>query len=573
MASSSVLIVQPNDTLREQLVAALERAGYSALGAASGEAAIDAFVQQPQDVVFVELSLPGRDGAATVESLRWAPGGEFMHVILLGADTDPRSLQREAARLGALTSLAGPVTDHDLLLVMESILRRELRPESVPPPAPMPIAGHEDTRRYTLTESTEGDVVERHVESGLSAPDALQGRLADVPFASALVQIFESRATGALALTSAGDPRATTTGESPKKVIFFRRGVPQSVRSNLVEECLGQVLRRRGHINQATLDESLLRVRAGQGRQGAVLLAMDAITPHQLRDALEFQQEMKVLDVFGWSAGTFEFADMDPPQETVTLEMSLFEMVMRGVRERIPPPRVVELIAPSLDRYAVPIPDRLEPFRRMELAPECHQLLARIDGRSTLRTLLGGPPTARMSLAELLYALCCVEAVELQDSALATGESLAPSYPTERQTAPPGETPAVSEVHINKAMAAFREGEIALSAGDFLSAMRAFGRATTLDPDEGLYWVYLGYSRHGAHRDVVEDPDRALAEVVAGCRLVPRIAVAHLLRARVLRDRGKLTAARNAYERVLHLDPDDQEAMEGLRALGAGVDH
>jgi Ser/Thr protein kinase RdoA (MazF antagonist) len=43
--------------------------------------------------------------------------------------------------------------------------------------------------------------------------------------------------------------------------------------------------------------------------------------------------------------------------------------------------------------------------------------------------------------------------------------------------------------------------------------------------------------------------------------------VAHLLRARVLRDRKKWAAARNAYERVLHLDPDDQEAIDGLRAL------
>jgi hypothetical protein len=48
---------------------------------------------------------------------------------------------------------------------------------------------------------------------------------------------------------------------------------------------------------------------------------------------------------------------------------------------------------------------------------------------------------------------------------------------------------------------------------------------------------------------------------------VPRVAVAHLLRARVLRDRAKWSAARNAYERVLHIDPDDEEAIEGLRAI------
>ena len=566
MVSSSVLVVLPDDDTRRRLVAAIERAGYDCLGVPSGEAAVDAFVQRPVDIVFTALRLPGRDGAATIESLRWAPGGEQAHMVLLGALTDSPALQREAARLGALTCLVGDVSDGDLLRVVENIVRRELRPDSMPPP-PMDIGTKDDTRRYTRTDSSEGDAVERHLGSGLSAPDALQGRLSDVPFASVLVQIFESRATGALALNSAGDPRATTTGESPKKVIFFRRGVPQSVRSNLVEECLGQVLRRRGIIDQGVVDDSLLRVRAGQGRQGAVLLAMGAITPHQLRDALEHQQEMKVLDVFGWSAGTFEFADMDPPQETLTLEMSLFELVMRGVRERIPPPRVVELVAPTLDRFAIPVPDRLAPFRRMDLAPELHTLLSQLDGRSTLRTLLGGPPTARTTLTGFIYTLTCVEAIELRDGPLEHSVSQLPSDPTARPTAPPGELAAVSKQHLDSALTAFREGEQALAIGAFETALDAFARATTLDPDEGLYWVYLGYCRHASHRDDAEEADRALAEVVAGCRLVPRVAVAHLLRARVLRDRAKWSAARNAYERVLHIDPDDQEAIEGLRAL------
>ncbi|MCA9579372.1 MAG: DUF4388 domain-containing protein [Polyangiales bacterium] len=568
MVSSSVLVVIPDDDARSRVVSAVERAGYACVGAATGEAALDAFVQQPTDIVFTSLRLPGRDGAATVESLRWAPGGDTAHMVLLGAVADASALQREAARLGALTCLVGEVNPADMLRVVEGVVRRELRPDSIPPP-PMDIGTGDETRRYTLTESSEGAAVERHLGSGLSAPDALQGRLSDVPFASVLVQIFESRATGALALNSAGDPRSTTTGESPKKVIFFRRGVPQSVRSNLVDECLGQVLRRRGIIDQSVVDDSLLRVRAGQGRQGAILLAMGAITPHQLRDALEYQQEMKVLDVFGWSAGSFEFADMDPPQETVTLEMSLFELVLRGVRERIPPPRVVELIGPALDRFAIPVPDRLAPFRRMELAPECHTFLSGLDGRQTLRSLIGGPPTSRMTITELAYALVCVEAVELHDAPLEHSVSQLPSTPSARPTAPPGELSAVSKQLLDQAVDAFRVGEQALSRGAFGEAMQAFAQATTLDPDEGLYWVYLGYCRHAAHSHIPDEADRALAEVVAGCRLVPRIAVAHLLRARVLRDRQKWAAARNAYERVLHLDPDDPEALDGLRALGA----
>src|SRR5690606_11782400 len=173
------------------------------------------------------------------------------------------------------------------------------------------------------------------------------------------------------------------------------------------------------------------------------------------------------------------------------------------------------------------------------------------------------------TLTELVYALCCVEAVDLREAPLEPSERPAPTEPGARPTAPPGELLAVSREHLDEAVLAFREGERALGQGAFAQALEAFSRAATLDPDEGLYWVYLGYCRHAAHRDNPEEADRALAEVVAGCRLVPRVAVAHLLRARVLRDRAKWSAARNAYERVLHIDPDDPEALAGLTALAA----
>ena len=64
--------------------------------------------------------------------------------------------------------------------------------------------------------------------------------------------------------------------------------------------------------------------------------------------------------------------------------------------------------------------------------------------------------------------------------------------------------------------------------------------------------------------------DRATGFV--GCRLAPSAPDAHLLRARLLRSRSQWTAARNAYERVLHLDPDHREALAGLQAISSVCD-
>ena len=62
MVSSSVLVVLPDDDTRRRLVAAIERAGYDCLGVPSGEAAVDAFVQRPVDIVFTKGFTVARRG-------------------------------------------------------------------------------------------------------------------------------------------------------------------------------------------------------------------------------------------------------------------------------------------------------------------------------------------------------------------------------------------------------------------------------------------------------------------------------------------------------------------------------
>jgi tetratricopeptide (TPR) repeat protein len=482
---------------------------------------------------------------------------------------DALALQRETARLGALTCLVGDVSDSSVLRIIENIVRRELRSDSVPPPS-MAIGAHEETRRYTLTDSSEGDAVERHLGIQLSTPGALRGSLAEVPFASVLVQIFETarhRRAGAAVRgrTRAPPPRAT----APRRSSSSAAGCRAPCAPTSWTECLGQILCERGIIEPRVLHDSLQRARAWQGRQGAILLSMGAITPHQLREALEYQQETKLLDVFGWPSGTFEFAEMEPPQETATLEMSLFELVMCGVRERVPPARVAELLAPALDRFAAPVAYRVAPFRRFELPSECRALLDKLDGRQTVRGLLGGAAIAGSTLAAFVYTLVCVGAIKLHDVALPLDEGAA-TGPSERQTDPPAGSAPTQE--LEWAQQALRLGQQALAQGAVESALEAFARATTLAPDEGLPWVYLGYCRHTLRSTDPVAADQALAEVVVGCRLVPNAPDAHLLRARLLRDRGKWPAARNAYERVLHLDPDHREALDGLRAIASQLE-
>ncbi|MCB9624404.1 MAG: DUF4388 domain-containing protein [Sandaracinus sp.] len=405
----------------------LERAGWSAEAIEGGERALDRYVQEPSDAVVVDLDLRGRDGAATIESLRWAPGGRTLPIVLTGiaaqraelealgrdlgvdvvADGDPDTIADalERAVPGATTgvSVALERFDDDLYAP------KPPRMPTVPPPSKDPEAGRE------------GVDVERRARA-LAEIAEVHGRLETTEVAVVLARLADLRATGALVVeTAPGAP--TATGETPKRVVFFRNGVPVHVRSNLEGECLGQLLLRRGVIDRATLDESLARVRDGDGRQGGILVAMGALSPRALREALEQQQEEKLLGLFAWRTGSFHFSDaMTPPAETVTLELSLAEIVARALRTHVPT-RVLENASVSfLDRFVWASELGWRGLAHA-LDEDERAMLDSIDGHSTLRTLLERHHETRDAALRAFHAARCLGSVTFREVALDRGRA------------------------------------------------------------------------------------------------------------------------------------------------------
>jgi CheY-like chemotaxis protein len=468
-------VVHPEHHQAARIAEALTADGHEVTVVPDGERAIDRFIQRPTDALIVEMVLPGRDGGTTVESVRWAPRGGEAGVVLLGSRGTPRdSLVKTAKQVRARAAIPGPVDVSAVRSVIADIAgggmstrsaqsppskpssgevwtdqttrpgdRREDEdrgpPVIAPPAAPLPgsaesllkplrtgapgweeelftdvdeeLTGNWTTGDFPGGES-EGADVERRASSAATTEDELVGDLRDTPFPRLLHLLALSKRNGAMVLSSVRDRRRTTTGESPKKVVFFRSGVPRYVQSNLVQECLGQVMARGGMIGHSVLEESVRRMRRGEGRQGGVLLSMGAITPHQLRDGLEDQLRVKLFDLFAWSQGRYHFIeDEKAPPETVTLEMSLPEIVVKGVVHRIPPQRLLDLLSPHLDEYVVPDKLRLGRFSRVELAPEAKQVLHSLDGTKRLSAILQRAGARPGAAAQLLYALSCLDAV------------------------------------------------------------------------------------------------------------------------------------------------------------------
>jgi CheY-like chemotaxis protein len=679
----SVLVVVPDAARADRIARAVVAAGHAPIVLGDGERAIDRFVQEPADIVVVEFFLPGRDGATTVESIRWAPGGRQAHAILL-AEEEPETaaLATIGARIDAVATFVGEPPTGKLTEILRSLDRkppsdpRAARPGELPP-APLSFlhrttsilrseGGHEmfgapeEESTVRGSASVARKIMEQHriataeralepreqqtrlakrqnegkpnvadpaaVAEGLrvreaareaSVPeDAIEGRFETTAFPALLVRLAESRVTGALVCTAAEEPRATVTGDPPTKLVYFRGGVPVHVRSNLVDECLGQLLLRKKRIGTATLDESVRRMKLGHGLQGEILIDMGALSPLEVSETLAEQAREKLFDLFGWRRGEYRMTAGEAPRDVTPLELALPEMVYEGVCAAMPATRLSDLLTPMMDRYVVPDAQRLARFVRVRLPVELKAILARIDGTTTMRLLLsmGSKPAA---VAQLVYSMSCLGAVRFEESARKRMSEPPPSKPTPIATpskstplttpskpiaipaSPPSNTtswdddsttPQLDEDDLREKVAPkpaakpespsdadvdrlfeaerhFRRGNRALERERYGEALDAFEQAVARCPTEGEFIAYVAWSRHCKSPHDRAENERALDELDRAASLAPALFVVSLLRARVLAHVQRTAEARDAYERVLALEPSSEEARVALAKL------
>jgi CheY-like chemotaxis protein len=520
----TVLVVIPDAARADRVARAVVSAGHAPILVGDGERAIDRFVQEPADVVIAEFFLPGRDGATTVESIRWAPGGRQVHAVLLATEEpETAALATIGSRIDAVATFVGDPPLGKLTEILRSLDRKapsdprargagELPPESVrwlerttsilkgddlasryaafdghedestvrgsaqvaraileaaraqtgEKSAPkhveistMEIAkgGPADATRLSKRRSEEhpADVAdpaalaeskgvrhaaeraaERASSAAPAAPDPFAGRFESTSFPQLLVRLAEARVTGGLLCIADQEPRDTITGDAPTKMVHFRGGVPVMVRSNLVDECLGQLLLRKKRIGAATLEESVRRMTLGHGLQGEILIDMGALSPFEVSETLAEQAREKLFDLFGWRHGSYRLTDAELPKDHAPLELALPEMVYEGICAAMPTTRLLDILTPMLDRYVVPDAQRLARFVRVRLPVELKAILARVDGATTLRLLLamGTKPGA---VAQLVYAMHCLGAVRFEESA------------RKRVSEPPSGSPSLSQ--------------------------------------------------------------------------------------------------------------------------------
>jgi CheY-like chemotaxis protein/curved DNA-binding protein CbpA len=381
----SILCVDDDRSLCRILSEALGGEGYAVRSVFDGDRALAELAEAPPDIVLLDLILPRKDGFAVLEALRAMdpPVRDTPVVLITGCSPTPKDRDR-ARSLSVVEFLTKPVPLSELLAVVARYTG-EQKPEA--------------SWGGNLTAGTR--VVSR--SPGLS------GSLDDLPLPALLHHLHGLRATGVLRLANG----------KKRKWIQLRDGYPRAVRSNLINECLGNFLMRDGKISHATFAESRRRIKPGR-LQGEVLVAMEILSEEEIAAALRAQADEKLFEAFAWKSGTYRFergASLERAN-TLGVERSPANLILRGVRERFPLKLIEDYICSHADCFLTPAESPFYQFQEVDLDPEHEKLLAGLDGTQRLAEFL----KVASDLKRTLYAMLAFGLLELRGGELPTGK-------------------------------------------------------------------------------------------------------------------------------------------------------
>jgi CheY-like chemotaxis protein/curved DNA-binding protein CbpA len=371
----AILCVDDDRNLCQIIAEALSGEGYTARTAFDGDQALRALAEAPPALVLLDVILPRRDGFAVLESIRAmeAPLCDTPVVLITGCSPTPAYRDR-AKSLGALEMITKPIPLNDLLAVVAR-------------------CASEQKLEASVTQ------VERHSAAPKRAP-GLSGSLEQLPIPALLHHLHGLRATGVLHLADG----------KKRKWIQLRDGYPRAVRSNLINECLGNFLVRGGKISQAAFAESRRRTRPGR-LQGEILVAMEILSEEEITASLRAQADEKLFEIFGWESGTYRFEKDVGLQRanSLGLERSPANLILRGVRDRFPLDKIDDFICSNADGFLAHAESPFYQFQEVDLDAHHQELLAGLDGSKRLAGFL----QADEDLKRTLYALLAFGLLEL----------------------------------------------------------------------------------------------------------------------------------------------------------------
>lgn len=230
----------------------------------------------------------------------------------------------------------------------------------------------------------------------------LQGDLSRIQLPDVLSFLAMIRGSGKLVLGH----------DELERTIHWKEGEIVFATSNSPEHSLGHFLLRNGKITQEQYEESKRRVTA-QMRHGKILVQMGAISPKDLWWGVKHQVLDILYSLFSWKDGSFTFLDSadELANERIMLAINTSSVIMEGVRRLDESARIREKIT-SADMIFAKVPGAVPDFRELEMAASEIEVCNNIDGKLTVRELIGKSELTEFEVTRILFQLLSARMIE-----------------------------------------------------------------------------------------------------------------------------------------------------------------
>jgi two-component system nitrogen regulation response regulator NtrX len=126
---ATILIVDDEESILDTLSSILEDEGHDVITASSGESAISKFIENPPDIILLDVWMPGIDGIETLKSIR-EKNRDVCVIMISGHSNIDTAVQ--AIRLGAYDFLEKPLSlDKVLILIRRALEMQMLEKENM----------------------------------------------------------------------------------------------------------------------------------------------------------------------------------------------------------------------------------------------------------------------------------------------------------------------------------------------------------------------------------------------------------------------------------------------------------
>ncbi len=341
-----ILVVDDDRTVLEMLADLLHDAGYAVETCRDGKQVRKLTESTTFDLIILDILIPHANGFVLAEELRKSPLHEDTPIIIISGIYRSRNHRKKMIeKYGVHEYLDKPLDPRQILDLV-----REVCGEGT--------ATHQQIKKSTSTTEDENpepqaslvdpqaEEEKKEVEKAArslfrTSAFVEQGSVDRNPIAAVLGTLWRNKRSGALLLKG---------GKRAKKLIYLHQGNAFAVKSNLVNECLGQVLVQERLISSTECEDSILEMKQSGRRQGEILVQMGSMTNKNLAFALELQLETKLFEPFNWEAGEFRFnATATLPKDAPKLQYVGPGVITEGIRRTYDETRLRKLMLPIID--------------------------------------------------------------------------------------------------------------------------------------------------------------------------------------------------------------------------------